>query len=98
MGLKLQHKLGSGFTVSYWSVQRVQVNYSTRQASFTLLGYKDEETYRNKGAHAVTRDIQMVRDAEFDTFFPRDTNENILTQCYQCAPAKEPLFAEAAKA
>lgn len=97
MGLQLKQNLPSGFTVTYWSVQRVQVNYSTRQASFTLLGYKDEETYRNKGAHAVTRDIPNVRGEEFDTFFPRGANENLLTQCYQCALAKEPLFAEATK-
>lgn len=97
MGLLQERNLGSGFTVKYWSVQRAQVNYSTRDASFTLLGYKDEETYRNKGSHASTHDIR-VRNEEFDKFFPRDTSDNLATQCYNAAVAKDPNFASAAKA
>lgn len=97
MGFQKTQPLGSGFTASYWSVQRVQINFSVKQASFTLLGYKDEETFRNSGSHATTRDIIIREPAEFDQYFPRDTQDNLATQCYQAAAGKDPLFEDAVK-
>ena len=97
MGFEKQQPLSSGFSVSYWSVQRLQINFSVKQASFTLLGYKDEETYRAGGAHATTRDINIRKPEDFDKFFPRNTEDNLLTQCYQAAAGMEPLFEDAEK-
>lgn len=94
MGLKKEQKLSSGFTASYWSVQNAQINYSAREVSFTILGYKDEQTYRSGGAQASARDVRM-RNEEFDQHFPRDTEDNFCTQCYRAAMAKEPLFRDA---
>lgn len=93
MGFQVKQNLPSGFSVSYWSVQRLQINFSVKQASFTLLGYKDEETYRGGGAHATTRDVTIRDPKEFEQFFTRE----MCAQFYAAAMAKEPLFAEAVK-
>lgn len=94
MGFEVKQDLPSGFAVSYWSVQRLQINFSVKQASFTLLGYKDEQTYRNGGAHATTRDVSIRDPKEFDKFFTRE----MCAQFYDAAVGKDPLFAEATKA
>lgn len=94
MGYQLQRTLGSGFTIDYWSLQAVNVNYSVRQASWKLLGYKDEETFKKGGAQATTLEFQ-VRDDEFDKFFPRNAADNICTQCYLATREKDPAFSEA---
>lgn len=96
MGLQKQQQLTSGFTINYWSVQNAQINYSAREVSFTLLGYKDEATFKSGGAQASSRDVRM-RLEEFDQYFPRDTPDNFCTQCYNAAMAKEPLFEDAEK-
>lgn len=94
MGFQKQQPLSSGFSVTYWSIQRLQINFSVKQASFTLLGYKDEETYRAGGAHATTRDVQIRDPKEFDQFFTRE----MCAQFYPAAASKDPLFSDAAKA
>jgi hypothetical protein len=94
MGLLKQQQLPSGFTVNYWSVQNAQINFSAKEASFTLLGYKDETTFQNGGGSATSRDVRM-RETEFDQYFARGSADNICTQCYKAATAKEPLFKDA---
>jgi hypothetical protein len=96
MGLLKEQQLPSGFTIDYWSVQNVAINFSAKEASFTLLGFKDETTFQNGGGSATSRDVR-VRGDEFDQYFARGSADNLCTQCYNAAMAKEPIFKDAVK-
>ena len=93
MALEKKDKLPNGFTVNYWKVSGdVRINPDSREANFSMAGYKDEATRRATNAPVITRDV-AVRKEEFDQFF--NTDENYKTQCYKCAQFKDPFFNDA---
>lgn len=42
MGLRLEKELDTGFSLSYWRVAKVEINYESQSALITLLIYKDK--------------------------------------------------------
>ncbi len=43
MGLRLQKDLDTGFSLQYWRVAKVDINYDSQEAAIVLLIYKDKE-------------------------------------------------------
>lgn len=101
MALEMEESLANGFDVSYWKVHgEIRIDYDQKMIRYVLYGYKSKKQRElAPDVPGTTRDIVM-RDAEFEKHFPRDSKVNLLTACYAAAQVVEddPHFREAENA
>ncbi len=99
MALIIPNDRRTGPKVGYWTLRGIDaLNFTTRRAEFTLLGFADKAASKQPGAPIETRNV-TVRDDDFDKFFRGENGakEISMETLYEAARATDELFREAEK-